>query len=355
VWRFFLADSTTSPPTLIGDLTGAQSMKLTLALNKSGGCSFDLSMMNPLADDIQPITTCIVAYKNAQAIWSGPVWTIDENLPTARMSVSAVGWFELLNNRILHDAVNYNLVVGGQIAVNLLNITNAISATRITSSTANVHDTQTRTRDYERWQNIGAAITELTEIENGFDFVIDPLTRVMSFYPSPTLGGPNPPQPTWHDRTNVVFGYGWGPDNLSSFQRNIDASQTMNTIFVSGKNGTYGPGIDADSIAAYGAFEQQVSLSDVADVDVLTAYAAEEIVFRRTPRVIYSITPYPVGSTRARTPDPLVDYGLGDQIYLTARYRKRLSIQNQAVRVFGMEIDIDENGNEKLGPLQVAP
>jgi hypothetical protein len=153
----------------------------------------------------------------------------------------------------------------------------------------------------------------------------------------------------------VVFAYRWGPDNLSAFQRQIDASQIMNTIYVSGATATYGPGTDAASIAAYGAFEEQVSLSDVYDVNVLTAYGAEEITFRRNPRIIYSVTPFPVGSAKKRVPDPLIDYGLGDQVYLTAKYPPRLSLSNQAVRVFGMDITIDEEGNEKLGALQLSP
>jgi hypothetical protein len=177
----------------------------------------------------------------------------------------------------------------------------------------------------------------------------------MSFYPSPTLGGPNPPTPVWHDQQSVVFGYGWGPDNVAQFQRQTDSSTLMNTIYVSGKNGTYGPGTDAASIAAYGAFEELANLSDVADPNVLTAYGAAEIEFLRQPKVIYSITPFPRGSAPDRVPDPLVDYGLGDQVYLTAKYPPRIQISNQAVRVFGMDITIDDEGNERLGALQLSP
>ena len=284
-----------------------------------------------------------------------PVWTIDENITTASMTVNAVGWFELLNHRILHDQKSYITTVGGSIALDLLNTTNAVAPTRIISDSSQVHDTQVRTRNYDRWSNIGAAITELSEIENGFDFVIDPITRTLSFYPSPSLSVSNPVSPVWHDRTSVVFASGWGPDNIQELQRQTDSSQMMNTIFVSGKNATYGPGTDPASIAAYGAFEEQVSLSDVADANVLTAYGAEEITFRSTPRIIYSVTPFPRASAPGRVPDPLIDYGLGDQVYLTAVYPPRIQIYNQALRVFGLDIQIDDEGNERLGALQLSP
>ena len=354
-WKFILADSTTSPPTLIGELMAAKSRHLVLALDKPGSASFDMTMRHILADKIQPITTCIIAYKYNQPMWSGPVWTIDEQIDTGSMTVNAVGWFELLNHRILHDQKSYINTVGGSIALDLLNTTNAVTPTRIISDATQVHDTQQRSRDYARWQNIGAAITELSEIENGFDWIIDPITRTLSFYPSPSLSVTNPVSPVWHDRTTVVFGYGWGPNNIANLQRQIDSSQLMNTIYVSGKNGTYGPGTDPASIAAYGAFEEQVSLSDIADVNVLTAYGAEEITFRSTPRIIYSVTPFPRASAVNRVPDPLIDYGLGDQVYLTAEYLPRIQIQNQAMRVFGMDITIDDEGNEKLGALQLSP
>jgi len=353
-WKFVLADATQSPPKLIGELMSAKSRHLQIALNKPGSASFQMTMHHLLADAIQPITTCIIAYKYNVARWSGPVWTIDEDVTSATMTVNAVGWYELLNHRILHDQKSYTSVVGGSIALDLLSTTNAVAATRLTMAAGNVHDTQTRSRDYPRWQNIGAAIQELIEIENGFDLIIDPITRVLSTYPSPTLGA-GTPGPTWNDRKNVVFGYGWGPDNVANLQRQTDASQTMNSIYVSGKNATYGPGTDAASIAAYGAFEEQVSLTDVADVNVLTAYGAAEITFRKNPRIIYSITPFPQGSAPERVPDPLVDYNLGDQVYLTAKYPPRIKISNQAVRVFGFDINIDDEGNEKLGALQLSP
>lgn len=354
-WKFILADSTVSPLKRIGELMAAKSRQLTLALDKSGSLTFQMSMGHQMAEQIQPITTSIIAYKYNQPMWSGPVWTIDEDVTNDNMTVNAVGWFELLNHRILHDQKSYITAVGGSIALDLLTITNTAAAPWfITSDATQVHDTQTRSRDYDRWQNVGAAITELSEIENGFDFVIDPITRVMSFYSSPSLGGPNPPTPVWHDQKDAVFSFGWGPDNISDFTRQTDASQIMNTIFVSGKNGTYGPGTDTASIAAYGAFEEQVSLSDIADVNVLTAYGAEEVTFRKTPRVIYSITPFPRHSAPLRVPDPLVDYGLGDQVYLTAVRPPRVLIQNQAVRVFGLDINIDDEGNEKLGALQLS-
>ena len=354
-WKFLLADSTTSPPTPLGELRYARSRHLTLALNKPGSFSFDIAMTRPVADLIEPLNTCIIAYKHAVPVWSGPIWTIEEHLPAGSMSVTAVGWLELLNHRITHDVLHYINTVGGSIALDLLNLTNAVSPTRIISDPSQVHDTQIRSRDYPRWQNVGAAIQELSEIENGFDYMVDPITRVLSFWPSPTLGGSNPPTPMWHDRTDVVFGYKWGPDNIADFSRQTDSSQMVNSIYVSGKNATYGPGNDAASIAAYGAFESQVSLSDIADPDVLEAFAAEEITFLRTPRVIYSITPFPVGSAPHRVPDPLVDYGVGDQTYLTAKYPPRVIVEGQGVRVFGMDIQIDDEGNERLGPLQVAP
>ena len=47
------------------------------------------------------------------------------------------------------------------------------------------------------------------------------------------------------------------------------------------------------------------------------------------------------------------DYDIGDIVYLTAKYGA-LNIERQAVRVFGVSIDIDNEGNEKIGEIKTV-
>lgn len=196
---------------------------------------------------------------------------------------------------------------------------------------------------YTRGQSIGAAITDLSDTEAGFDFTIDPITRVMNIK-------------NWNeyaDKTQTVdFGYSWGPNNMSNFNRQIDASTMCNRMTAYGK---YGGGMaeDIPSQQEYQLFEEEAQLSEVVNPNVLLGYAGGEVVIRKEPRQVYSFQPYPW--VDGRTPQPFVDYGLGDKVVFSAKEAPRVQISKQAVRVFGINITITDDGNEKLDTLQVMP
>lgn len=368
LWKWLLADSALLEAGILGALSGASSRQLTLALNKPGSATWRLSMLDQMAHLIQPITTSLLAYKRDvdnsvwKLVWSGPVWTIQEDLPDAHMSVTATGWLELLNHRLLRGQIIYGpelSLTGGQIVQNLLSYTNAIKPTRILPG-ANT-DVIMRSRSYDRWQNIGSAIQELSDVEAGFDYRVNPSTRKLDIYGSVhSDGSANLDSPLQLDRPDAVFGYGWGPDNVAQFTRILDSSTLMNRLDVSGKFATFAypePDDVDDTSDTYGLFEEQVALQDVVNDDILQAYAVSEVEFRNQPRVTYQVTPFPANERGGRVPRPCIDYDVGHRVYLRARHGKRVRVGETEpfpVRVFGMTIGIDEEDNEKLGPLTLS-
>ena len=72
-------------------------------------------------------------------------------------------------------------------------------------------------------------------------------------------------------------------------------------------------------------------------------------------------SPTPCSRSRCRTTGqatcrkPFLDYRVGDQVRLTAVHPPRVNIRGQAIRIFGISIDINNDGVATLGPLQVAP
>ncbi len=107
VWKFFLCNS--SDMSRIGELTTARSRTLDVGLNQSGSFSCTISMSDPLASKIQPITTCILVMRSLVSVWSGPIWTLQETLPDRNIAISAVGWMELLNRRTMRSgALDYS-------------------------------------------------------------------------------------------------------------------------------------------------------------------------------------------------------------------------------------------------------
>lgn len=360
-WSFHLIVSETMER--LGELDQARGRSLQLIYNRSGNAAFTIPINDDLFAEAEPVKHGIAVYRNNVPIWSGMIWTNDDQLPQDRVGVTCVGWFETLNHRILRRDVSYprfstvplKITGGGVVFLDpysvetddayhpggLLTIANAQHDTWISEGIDS--DQMERIVSYTRGQSIGQAITDLSDTEAGFNFTIDPITRQMHIK-------------NWseyEDKTDsVVFGYNWGPNNLAALGRQTDASTMANRVTSFGK---YGGGLaeDIPSQEEYQLFEEEVQLSDVVDPNVLLAYSGGEVLLRKTPRILYSPAPFPW--VAGRTPQPFVDYGLGDKVLFTAKKGERVNVIGQAVRVFGMNVTITEEGNEKLDALQIVP
>lgn len=393
-WEWYLAqpiyntDGSFNSFERLGLMDGIHGRKITPALNASESAGFSMHLLDPLASLVVPIQTCVVAYRNGALRWSGPVWTLDENAGEGQntMAVTCTGWFTLLKYRILRCGAlgagapitglplyggvgptatmtatshTYNMVDPSAIAQDLLLRTNFEYPTGITLGNfpANPNSIQWN-QTYQVYQNIGTAIQTLANLESGFDFRVDPATLQFNTYYNrvkSTLGVYGRGQ----DRPNAVFGYKWGPENLKQLRRTTDPSQIAN-MFVS--LGQYGAGLVPvpASILQNGLFEVQQSLSDVVSQTILDAYAAAEAFIRAYPMQIYSFSPMAVHSSEAgNVPQPFDDYDVGDMVYLGANYGRLQLPQGggtsgQVVRIYGFEVDIDDEGNETVSNVQTT-
>ena len=391
-WKFVLALSGSYAN--VGELTQARSKQLNLSLNKPGSLSFTIPMDDDLGYQIYPITHCVKAIRKgtdgvSRVIWSGPVWTIDEDITAQTMTVNAVGWLQMLDKRILRRDKIYNAInnAGGpwtdaDIILDLLADSNATNITwdvgfpggysvpLMSGSTVPTNITagtktgtmQNRQISYQKGASILQEILRLTDIESGCDIEIDysSASRPLNIYSRKMT-----------DRTSVVLGYNWGPMNIQQLTRQFDPSTIVNYIYVVGSNivspayadtKTFAaptqnpPKLGENSQTSYSLWEETVALTDVSSNTVLQTYAAGEVLIRSSPRVQYGLTPFPFASEKkGQIPEPFLEYTLGDKIYFSARLGRRIAINKQAVRIFGMSISVDDNGNESIGALQVSP
>jgi hypothetical protein len=366
VWKFVLADSSTMAN--IGELQ-ATNKQFEFILNRPGSASFRMPLTRPLADEISVITTCLKIYRTTPSatnlVWSGPIWNIDDIVHEESMNVTAVGWFEILNHRFLRYEKRYtaNDKTAGQIALDLLTIANnqkdgPLSAanpdgngtTRPTGITVGTtSDTGTKNRIYPQWQSIGQAIQEWSEIENGYDFEITPDTKTLNIYASAFPGTLR------RDRPQAQFGFNWGPHNLLEFSRTTESAELVNSQFAVGKFGSHALSQNTTSMDTYGLWENSQTLSEITDTNVLAAFANGEVAIRSTPKIVYRILPHPYDVGHSHVPEPFVDYRIGDHVYITAKYPPRVSVSQQAMRVYGMSIQLQDSGSEKLTTLQVSP
>lgn len=366
----------------IGDLKRASGKSLTLTLNKAGSATFTYPMDAEYAEDINPYVNGIKVYRNNVLIWSGYILTVDENVTANSMTVSCVGWLQRLEKRFLRQKKIYTYVPGvnppatatavddGDIIFGLLAEANLAvgpdgyvipvvpGSVPFTSTWlqqgqklpnegpggATPYTPAMRGRTYEIYQGILSGIDEMTNLENGCDIEVDPLTRALNIY--------RKKQRVLED---VVFGYNWGPKNIAQLGRQIDGSTAINYMVASGRSGVV-PRYDDEPAyqQQYGLLEEMASLSDVSDERVLQVYSAGEVFMRRNPRVVYSMTPFTYSEENG-VPEPFVDYTIGDYVYFSAVHKPRVNIIKEGVRVFGMTVSEDAEGNEVLGQLQLSP
>lgn len=340
-YSYYLGDSAPgSSITIKKPLTLATDRTLDLVLDSNGTAKFNFPLNHPTASLISEITSCIVVAQDGDFIWSGPVMDTEEDLAAKNLSVTAVGWLEELELAFVQpgqtDALIFDAVDQGLIAFSLLAAANSrrdltgssdVWPTKITQGSAD--ESVARTRTYAVDQSIGRAISDLSEVEDGFDYYVDPITRNLEIR-WPRIGSV---------REKLNFGFGVGPQNLTNvvIQRQGSAVRTRTSA-----HGQFAVGVDEafQQMELYGMRENHISLSDVADSTILGAYAIGETRITRDPKESYTLT------LRAHAPSVPIfgrDFSLGDTGFLSASGGRK-AIVKVPQRIFGISLEIDDLG-----------
>jgi hypothetical protein len=391
-WRFNLRQS--KDLSLIGELTDASGKSLTLAHNTPGSANWEYPMNGEYSSVIQPFNTCISAemydWRATLAmnqlgtpgqvwkwIWSGFVMPVDEDWTGDRMKIGCVGWAQRLAMRQLKRDKTWTTSDDGPIFQDLLAEMNLatfpdVSAYAVptvagsspatptwmawggtvpnegtggaTAYVARTGITLTKTKD----QAVLPLFDELSGIENGADWWVDPKTRLLYVYRKRCT------------QRNIVVAFKWGPNNLGQFSRNIAADQKANYVIVKGASGLSAMADNKPDQLQNGLIESLTSWTDCNSTEVLLAEAGAQIIMKANGKITYGVTPFyyagDIGAPPTAVPEPWVDYDpIGDEFKLTAISEKRGNIMLQTVRSYGVTVTIDEENNGTLGQLQVAP
>jgi len=345
-WEATLAHSSS----MVGIDLLPYAFSFTPIFNRPGAFSMTLPLDDEIAYSIAKHSTCIIAQRDNEVRWSGSIVSVNRDPAAMTLSLSAIGWLDELNHRFVRaseeGSLTFTNVTSGAIVQALINAVNAQKTTGNIVSPTHLgflqgSDTQLRSRSYKRGQSYGQAVQELVDIENGIDIRVDPITRLITTY-SPS---------SYQDRVKVLFGYGVEPNNLANAPQNDDGSSTANRFNAVGSNGIIVPADDATAITTQGIMlEDWQSLSDVADALIIGAYANSELVYRRYGQISYDLRPLPYGDT----PRLYDDFDLGDKVYLSID-AGALKVENQAIRIFSVTIDVDAQGNETITQIGTSP
>lgn len=341
-WNWLLADAA---GTALAELTGAAGRALTFKRNVFTEVRGALShedpaatiLLNALATTGIPTLRC---YRNGGLRFNGYLAPFQEDAaeqsilsfvfrsPFARLIGDNQGTGRFVD--FLFPGTTYTAQDAGSIAQSLLIITNSTSgATGLIAGT--LQASKNRDRAYGNSNiNIGQAITDLTNVLDGFDFEEQYLES------GSTLAQLNIYANQGTSRPNARFEY--GPEtlaNIASLQRTT--SPPINQTTVVGANNLRAFGTDAGSQATYGVWPALYTASDVSEATTLQDKA--NALLRPLPVKTLSFTP-----DALLAPKPWDDFGIGDTVPV---YIKRGAlVQDVSVRVNGFTVVIDENGNE---------
>lgn len=343
----------------IANITKAKNRQFQLVRNRGGSASFQIRTDDDLAAEILDnvdlndirgtVRKCIRIRRDKVDLWSGPIWGIQGDLDAGTLNINCVGWLEQIQKRILWNTLDYsNGGVGTAPSVIVSGLINAVNAQdpahplliRPGSVTGSV-DAFPRIRQYLWGQTIlGPALQELSDIEAGYDYVVDPITREVNLFS----------WDSYNDRTDIRLGYNWGPKNLKNVQWQEDASKTVNFMGIISQGAPVYVD-DPTSKDQYGLFEEYNTISG-ANQAILQPYGVSELVIRSRPLVTYTLIPGPRMGTEG--PTLFDDFQIGEKVYWSAK-KDNVTITGQAIRVFGASVSLDDNENETVTSLQTSP
>lgn len=204
------------------------------------------------------------------------------------------------------------------------------------------------------YKTILDCISELSAGVDGFDWQIVPFDnfsggivgsgKIGQFRAYPIIGS---------RRTDAVFEYGDGRNNVQDYSRTISRDVQANRVYHNASAGPDAPGyptvsaLDSSSIDIWRVMEDLAS-ADLADLGLRQSLVNEHVRIRATPRQVASFTPALTDPEHPnRVPQYRDNWIIGDQV--RARIVASRTLRFDAwMRVYGATFDVDNNGMERV-------
>lgn len=254
--------------------------------------------------------------------------------------------FTILDNRLRASQVTYTTQTPRAIVNALVTAENTRATThlRVAAGTAGPN----RDRTYEVGKNVGEAIRQLAEVQDGFYYVVNPVDdgatvgELVLRYPDP-------------GSTAGAARFEHGPGTIGSLTA-VEASVLPPINRVTG----FGAGDETDqlivseedtaSIAAYGLYESSVQHVDVSIEQTLRDHCTDAL--RPDPRRTLVVQVATAGSVFV--PSPWDDFDVGDTVSIATRTDSPVNSYEGTAVVTEVTVSLDDQGNETLTGLQVV-
>lgn len=278
------------------------------------------------------------------------VQTIGNNDALEQATAEVADGLWMLGHRFTYTPWSYTAQTPRAIIEDQISITDAIEPVGLYIATSGASGPP-RDRNYESAKNIAEIVSQLSAVDDGFWFRVDPyegtgpdgLTTLFSelvlLYPASGT------------ERNIAFEYGpGGIGNIHSIQTNVMPPVNYVNAYGAGDAGSQiiSFKINTASVDAYGLYQVTLNLTDVSEQATLDQHALDAL--RPEPQVTYTCIPVRFGDN---LPTPWEDFDVGDTVMLRLRGEAPYLRDQQRVRVTGFQLTIDADGVESLTGLSL--
>lgn len=341
-YKYILWDYRTGQKEIFPEVMNRQ---YSYQLNRAGKASFTLPITAERLQrfDIYLGVTRLLIYRENDLIWAGVVWEIQEGAnDDGDVTIQCTEIFHILSEK-RYTSNTYTATDAGQIAWGLINTTQGFTGGNLGITQGVLQATQNRDRTYYD-ELIGEKIIQLTEVINGFDFLITPSIKIN------TLGVFNVYAKRGSTITDFRLEYGEGlKNNIQSWSRKRTLSDIFNSLIVEGEGlgdaKLKSTETDTSSINAIGLLEGRKQEKSISQQTTLDQKADEYIRISKTEQPIYDIT-------LNNAYNDFGKYDVGDIVPIRIKYGY-VDI-NTTMRIYGIDVRVSDAGEESI-KLTISP
>ena len=304
-----LIATVTAPTVFIAELpiTGLQ---YQTAINAPATATVEMPLDAPGAPTIAAGSTVLWIERNDALVFGGVIWAVAGDAGQNTATVSAGDFLTYLQRRTIRTTQTFTNADQLDVARAIVDYANAVPDALNIIGTAGTNTSGVNiSRTFPSWErkNVGAAIEQLADVNNGFDFVLELTYQGNTPTVELVLTSPNTGNPTDH-----VFDL---QANIETLSFTADATQLATQVDALGS----GEGPDklvataTQASSAYALTQTTIAFSDIAGATLLGTHADRQLALRRAPITAVSAVIRP-------DVDPLPGtYAAGDIVELRAK------------------------------------
>lgn len=308
-----------------------------------------------LVDAVDECRRQLVVERDGVIVWCGIVWGAPYDDDSQTIDVSAAETWSYFRHRYINTRGGYDFWDQFDIVRSLIDLLTSQTGGDI-GVTVETHDSGvTRYRVYEPWElkQLGEAIEQLSAVNDGFDFAIDPYWDPATGELVKVLRLHYPRRGRRYNETGLVFELG---RNVTSFKWPSDGTRAANQILAVGAGegssmlrvtrtdsaqiqplSSGGPG--------YPLLQDVVTYKDVSVFSTLVGHATQALATRSRPVVL------PEVSVRADSDPIFGSYIVGDAArfivppHVSPRFPDGLDTY---YRIVGWDVSVGDEGDESV-------